>query len=851
MQSNPSKIHYQEGKRPPVSPFKEPTPKRRRTLLTTDLPAAQGSEQLLANMRESHDRIQAAIGKKRKDARYGSAMNKADPEVLARRHILRPRNPTPSQRRDESIHEEIFEAVEAFMSSSPRLEAIKEHLIVSSPPGASLDAIHAKAVATEVAAFSEKMNKSMNNDNRKRSVTTQDFLNEAMEVMSFIRKKGRPTSQLDNLQESHLEDALNAVDGSVGSLTGLTFSRPPSREEGHSGWRSRQPKELDPQILHHLRKFQETDDDHFIASSVGSRFARQAVVQVTSQIEVLESQPPGLNIIHQRSRLDADGRRRADSSGTEPKSTGTNGTRNTHSSQTSVDSTLGRTTGSRKSETVATLAPGAVAHLIPEEVAGMSFDREKGIWVKNRSPTKEATILQDVSIMAASEDDPFGEIPDLTFDEEVEAKRLAKRHGLSINDNSALREEYLRRHRERDPTPLPSAQDETIQGAHDTQATETSTVPSQNTSRLITADATQGTSWSDHRTSQATSKSHTRSNTTTSFESVEHEIKINEDRDHQDHNLSAMRKITVSIPATLGAAGKSANTDVRDFEIGKTSTPCFEHHHTKACHGCASNANLLPHGNTIPIFKSSPLPPVNEHHELSFIGTAPGKRQVNFSVSLSHKKPSRDRATALVEASSSPCKGDLTYYLSELSDFTINQVDERETETRAVVKGSMRSELEDRFASGNQILVKALQDNEAAEPFWEDLRAIDLRRKGLTSLHLLDHLCNRLENADLSGNELNQLSGAPPTLRCLDVQQNLLSSLTWWGHLTNLQYLDVSGNDLSSLKGFACLVHLRELRADGNRIESLDGLHELDGLLKISLRGNKIKGLVDFDGFDL
>jgi hypothetical protein len=201
-----------------------------------------------------------------------------------------------------------------------------------------------------------------------------------------------------------------------------------------------------------------------------------------------------------------------------------------------------------------------------------------------------------------------------------------------------------------------------------------------------------------------------------------------------------------------------------------------------------------------------------------------------------------------------PCKGDVTFYLSELPEFTLNQIDERDVQGRVVSKrntvGPVFQGTEDRFASGNHLLVKALQDVEPDEPYWEDVRKVDLHGKGLTSLHLLDVLCDRLEKLDVSHNALSQLNGAPHTTRCLSVRNNMLTGMTAWSHLFNLQYLDISHNQIESMEGLAGLVHLRELRADGNKIQNLDGIWELDGLLTLSLRSNELSE-VDFDECEL
>ena len=202
----------------------------------------------------------------------------------------------------------------------------------------------------------------------------------------------------------------------------------------------------------------------------------------------------------------------------------------------------------------------------------------------------------------------------------------------------------------------------------------------------------------------------------------------------------------------------------------------------------------------------------------------------------------------LVAPSSSPMKGDVTFMLSELPEFTLNQVDEFDHPDRVVVKhdGSRYSKArEDRYAQGTAELVRAIQDIEPDEPYWEDLREISLRGKNLGSLHRLDELCYRLEELDVSDNQISQVEGIPYAMRRLQAHHNSLTGLTSWATLGNLQHLDVSNNDIDSLDGLAELVHLRVLKVDNNKLKSLDSILHLDGLMELHAGGNDID-LVDF-----
>jgi hypothetical protein len=808
-----------EGKRPATSPCKHPTPKRRRTLVQIEVQEASTE-----SIYETHRRFQSAIGK-RKDARYDSRSNVADAEVLASRTILRPRNPTPSQRRRQEIEDEVLDVAEEFASSSPRLEAIREHLSVPSHHDESRVSLQARAVASEVAAFSERVAHGMKDDGRKRSVTTQDFLDEAMKIMSFIRSKGRPTSGLGSVAEfdSELLSPEEPVDDENQELP-LSLSRPPTREGMRSGWRSRDPEDVDPQVLNHLKKFQEQDDDEF--SSLRSSQVVNEAYRLRSQVHTVESNPPGLHIIERSPQYQSPKRSRSNSNATRDEHGSLETEARTYSSRTSVDSSLGRTTASRKSDNVATLAPDAVAHLIPEEVAGMTFDREKGIWIKAKNMQKARRVNDEPSNLTQSENDPFDDIPDLTVDEFEETRHLLL--SKSAGGSEAVKSDDSQAQLNQTVSPVVDRH-----GAILIKPVESNSHPSSAPSKVSAGTATTRDITS---TTRATSVSNKDSQITSTVsverkiashvdvqeheEDVEHEIKIHEGRsaNRPSNRSHELNDITVSIsPPTLPRHKSYLSKPIDDSAISRKDFAKDPHD---------THARLRPKG----------------------------PRELSLSVHVSGAlAPVEVDNRELAHIASSPFKADVTFYMSDLPDFTINQIDERELPDRIIMKRTSTSRvqaIEDRFASGNHLLVKALQDVEPEEPFWEDLRQVDLHGKSLASLHLLDLLCDRLEKVNIADNDICQLGGAPSTIRCMSAQGNQLTSLTSWGHLMNLQYLDVSNNDIESLEGFSGLVHLRELRADNNKIKNLDGIPYLDGLLTLSLKNNKLQQ-VDFRGTEL
>jgi Leucine-rich repeat (LRR) protein len=195
-----------------------------------------------------------------------------------------------------------------------------------------------------------------------------------------------------------------------------------------------------------------------------------------------------------------------------------------------------------------------------------------------------------------------------------------------------------------------------------------------------------------------------------------------------------------------------------------------------------------------------------------------------------------------------------SFQLTPLADFSVNQADnplnlEMSYVAQRTNPSSLR-QVHGTFALATEDLIKHITDVEPYEPYWEHVRRLVLREKGLITLHKLGDFCPRLEELDVSDNHIGQLSGVPANLRTLKIARNCLSNLTPWGHLMNLQYVDVSGNDIETLDGFSSLIHLRELKANDNQIRNIDGILDLNGLLSLKLSNNSVTE-VDFEGAEL
>ncbi|KAF9778564.1 hypothetical protein BJ322DRAFT_1091258 [Thelephora terrestris] len=152
------------------------------------------------------------------------------------------------------------------------------------------------------------------------------------------------------------------------------------------------------------------------------------------------------------------------------------------------------------------------------------------------------------------------------------------------------------------------------------------------------------------------------------------------------------------------------------------------------------------------------------------------------------------------------------------------------------------------FGVAHDRLVQVITDIQPFEPHWESLKSIDLSKKTIESVARLKEFLPQLDCLSLNENQISWLSGIPGTVRTLSIASNMLTDVTSFGHLTNLEHLDLSRNDIESLRQLDCLRSLRELRADGNKIKNIDGLQRLEGLVKLSLQSNQIRK-VDLSGF--
>lgn len=108
---------------------------------------------------------------------------------------------------------------------------------------------------------------------------------------------------------------------------------------------------------------------------------------------------------------------------------------------------------------------------------------------------------------------------------------------------------------------------------------------------------------------------------------------------------------------------------------------------------------------------------------------------------------------------------------------------------------------------------------------WDTLTHVNLSGSGLDSIMDLGVICPRLYELNVSHNRLATMLGVPASVRALNVSHNRLTRLATIGGLRALalvRYLDISHNpEIDTLVGLAHLTQLTELNAEGCGIRSL------------------------------
>ncbi|XP_044723799.1 septation initiation network scaffold protein cdc11 [Hirsutella rhossiliensis] len=756
-----------EGKRPRTSPSKDPTPKRRRTLHRSDV--AFGRERHLAAVDSAHRHMQSMMGKKRKDAQPGD-VEPTDPSAPPSRSILWPRDsttPSPDSSQDEALAGSLLRAAQNNRPSS------------SSDNGSKAK--------------------------RQPSIRTQDFVDQAAQIMAMIRSQVRPG--LASLEESEAEydgaRSQPSLTDSYQESTNEPLSRPPSRE-GKPLPRIPQRQE-DPELIKRLEQYQEqSDTGDVISSSLRSSNPLMSRTQEFDETHDGYGSTGNDRPIHAYDNIitDLPNVRITPSQAPNHGSLGATKDFSGDSTGRSTSRTY-PTTSSRGSESRRTIMPESVSHLIPDRVGGMYLDKQHNIWIKR----KDSKSASPVNVLPSddSEEDPFASIPDLSVDitKELRNLRLATSQKESVADQPEL---------ERSPRSPLSTQERP--GPHMASAAR------EQLGRLGSLGSASPTASLEGAGRDSGAR---RRNLTISFSSpiasVIHDV-VAEDLD-------------------------SLDDDPDESQIGAVRS-AWKH----GPQAISSRANL--HGRSSsargPGFMPRPVSRIDEQDEESTVEIQPDedRRHASLSFIINHT-PNNGKLSVQPDESAMIGRNVGKLSLSPLSEFTLDNSDQSFGFEVSYVMGRRHMATGDGSKRVLSMTIRELVDKlgevEPYEPFWEDITELDLHGKQLASLHMLDEFCGRVITLDASGNKLGHLDGVPSTVRQLKVSQNMLTELTSWDHLMNLQYVDVSGNEVKSLSALKNLVHLRSIRADDNQLTSLDGFDFHDGLLSLRARNNAIESL--------
>ncbi|KAJ5811408.1 hypothetical protein N7474_007709 [Penicillium riverlandense] len=776
---------FPETKRVPKAPGMDPTPKRRRTILrdSAEPDHAHSMGEYAAQYGDSMSLLQRSLLQHGVQFENGNYLAPPAPG----QSTTRPRTPTPSQIR----------AGQDNNTSATRN--------FSEPPFDELDYSDSFSMEGEVPLVKVT---AASDASRKGSITTQDYLNEATKIMDLIRAKGRHTSELTSVQESdpESEDAELSYDD---ESTREAFSRPPSRD-GSDLRKIREPKQLNPQILSHLKKYQEKEDPGY-GESVASLHIHRG-----------QEQHRGTNSNSQNASIpqhSQEQRKRKPSGSIEDAAESIAHDLMTINTQMSGFSVRSVPTGSSQNSQAKGMLPSdLISHLIPEQVNGFTYDRLKNLWVKEdaaEQPPPESSRGDD------TDDDPFRNIPDLSVDELQEMLRV---HGPESPVKS------------KNQSPLANG------NARSSMADKVVTNDSELRPQTIDGELSLNTSSVQSRFSRPTVSSVPNTGTRATSWGTDDVPKRGPSADN------------------IRPPGKQTRTATIGF-----SSPLVSHvtygdgfHASESSSGPANPTGTENTGQTDQQssadkpFVRHPISRIEEGNEDAGAESSLIRRNDSLAV---QQTPARDGVeNSLVPLQSPGPDTSYSFQLTPLADFSVNQADnplnlEMSYVAQRTNPSSLR-QVHGTFALATEDLVKHITDVEPYEPYWEHVRRLVLREKGLITLHKLSDFCPRLEELDVSDNHIGQLSGVPANLRTLKIARNCLSNLTPWGHLMNLQYVDVSGNDIETLDGFSSLIHLRELKADDNRIRNIDGILDLNGLLSLKLSNNSVIE-VDFEGAEL
>ncbi|CAD6506417.1 BgTH12-07343 [Blumeria graminis f. sp. triticale] len=880
-----------EGKRLPKTPLMDPEPKRRRTFhkIESSCEIREGEGILHEHSREIQQ-IQLLHSKKRKDARHEDDQRVANSEVLAIRQVLKPKLPGPGKRNSQTSTQEAPQGNNTILSKDTAGDKKYQH-------NEDLTKNRSRTPPS-LSNISGSANERTHSELRKRSITSLDFIDEAHRLMVNLRAIARTrsvqnTTTISNSEYLHNDTGISTTeDGynySYQDSTQDPFSRPPSREG--TALVSRPNCQQDPNILEHLHKYRDNCDSNAIFASLRSiskedypldadnqrifpALLRQG--NLTGSFEHDLSNPKNLEnheILSHKcfpykpsevSAMIEDGFPSQRSNASSGKST-------VFSEQTGC---------SRGSDSCRVIAPKSVCHLIPTEVAGMKFDQKKNTWFRKNDGRSENSNL-DHKFSEEIEDDPLRDISDLSVDVNEELRSIniiTKPPEITPEEGKVKSEEKLYRTKSLNELKLSNCHEMAPQISTKSRLlSKTSRVSGRFHNTALNLPNQESREASTHIVQSNSSKNLSIFTSPMPNTNLRRErtTEIEKDRythdSHQQTGTPIRRNITISFSSPIEShttTKKERDLTTKNKHENRTPTQQFDNRTKPSPIKSVLNENSNCYGSYTSIENSArnvsrrfqeknherlkyQISRIDEQDEDIYSADKESK-QKSISIFVANAAPS-NQLSEVFHITPRPSREIGTLTLTPLSDFTVHHANESfglDVSYIAQARNFKISGGKRTLSLSIKELVEKLTEVEPYEPFWEDLKHMNLRNKRLTTVHKLDEFCEKLEELDASCNRLNHLNGIPRTVRKLHIAENCISDMTAWGHLTNLQYVDVSNNELKSLSSLKSLVHLRGIRADKNKISDLKGVSELDGLLNLRLRDNNLRSL-DFQNTKL
>ncbi|RMD40601.1 hypothetical protein DV735_g4531, partial [Chaetothyriales sp. CBS 134920] len=705
----------------------------------------------------------------------------------------------------------------------------------------------AQGLAAELASFAQEA-VNMNTDSRKPSLATKDYMEEANKVMQFIRNRGKPQPTLPEISEPNDQSELDPdkiLDLDIDDeSTKDNFSRPPSREGPRRSSPDRRHAVHDPETASYLRRYQEDDDGELVANTsvmvtfraADNRHAT-AISEPDSEEAEQESSPPNMRILDPSQSL----RKRKYSASTVEGQTATQ----IHSANTNLSSKSTSLTfpTSSSSGHKGMITSGTVS--IPDQVGKMTYDHTLQRWVSPSKAQAGGRRKAYSERTAASEADPFENIPDLSIDEKEEEARLSSRPGtLDTKAKEAVAATRLSQEAAPNameeqaripPSPQPMEEQARIPPSPQSMDEQAQIPPSPQSS------------------SKPKDKAETKDGGSLRSEASQHEARLHDGIASQPPSAvpegrKQARVVTIAFSSPVVSAVQypdelSDLDEEVDLPLDDSELSCTPQSEKKQ--GAKAKDDKYEDYRAMSLNRR-PVSRIDEEKENA---DQAEMELVHVSQDQDMTPLAKAQHRQIVHHRQVKAHNSSILCLTPLSDFTLHQVDQANHPEESFVEERANPKAL-RQANGSlalqiDALVKAVTDEEPSEIYWERIRKMRLEKKNLSSVYGLMDYCGSLEQLSVANNQVSHLDGLPRSLRVLDIHSNALTSLVCWTGLVNLQYLDVSKNQLDTLDGFGCLIHLRKLVANGNQISNIDGILELDGLLELQVRENQL-AKVDF-----